>query len=260
MKFARILPLALAAAGLLGCASTSEHPAAPAPEPAAAAQEPPEKEDAEKKDAEKKDSAKDAGEKPDKAEELRKKSHELDYARLSLQLARFDAQAGEGEAQKELESAERALAAATVELENFRTTVRELENADRALDLDRAKQNVVEAEQELAELEAMYAQEKFAATTKELVLLRGRSRLEMSKRGLELENRRAAQQRTFEHPKRERELTEAVAKAALARESAARKVERTKLQQKLDLLKAEHSVEDVQAALAKLEKEAKAAP
>src|SRR5688500_1574965 len=126
---------------------------------------------------------------------------------MSLQLARFDAQAGEGEAQKEVENAERALAAATAELENFRKVVRELEGAERALDLDRAQQNVVEAEQELAELEAMYAQEKFAAITKELVLTRGRSRLEMAKRGFDLEKQRAAQQQAFDHPKRERELT-----------------------------------------------------
>ena len=241
MKVVRTLPLALTAASLLGCASTEERAPAPAAAPASApaAQEPPKKKEDE--------------EKPDKSEELRKKRHELDYARLSLQLSRFDALAGEGDAQKEVESAERALAAATAELENFRKVVRELDNVERALGLDRAQQNVVENEQELAELEAMYAQEKFAATTKELVLTRGRSRLEMSKRGLDLEKRRAVQQQSFEHPKRERELGEAVTKATQTLEAANRKLERSKLQQKLDLLKAEHAVEDVQAAIAKLE-------
>ena len=194
-----------------------------------------------------------------KEEELRKKRHELVYAEISLEIGRHDAQANELDSRRAVEDAERALELARMDLVNFQKVVRELESSERALDLDRARQNVHESEQELVELEAMYKNEQFAGTTKELVLTRGRTRLEMSRRAYEHAQRRAAQLKDFDHPKREHELALAVDKAEKSLLDAKAKAERAVVQRKLDAMKAEHAVEDAQRAIAKLESEVAAA-
>jgi hypothetical protein len=129
--------------------------------------------------------------------------------------------------------------------------VRDLESAERTLSVDRAKQNVLESQQELQELEAMYSQEQFAKATKELVLTRGRSHLEMAKRDLELSQRRSELAGSFDQPKRERELSEALAKTEATLTQARTKLERNKLQRKLDAMKAQHAVEDAERTFAK---------
>lgn len=202
--------------------------------------------------AEAKDAAKEAEQ---KADELRKKKHELEYAQIGLEIARLDAQANEIDTRRAIEDAERALALAGRDLDNFQKVVRELETSERALELDRARQNVHESEQELAELEAMYQNEQFAGTTKELVLTRGRSRLEMSKRAYAHAQRRAAQLKDFDHPRREHELAVALEKAEKSLLEAKAKEQRAAVQRRLDAMKAEHAVDDAERAVAKLESE-----
>jgi hypothetical protein len=226
------------------CASTGEVSAAPASATQAAAE------------GEKKDPAKEAEQKQD---DLRKKKHELECAAITLDIGRLDAQADEISTRRAVEDAERSLELAGRELVNFQKVVRELEASERALDLDRASQNVREAEQELAELEAMYANEQFAGTTKELVLTRGRTRLELSKRAHDHAKRRAEQMKSFEHPKREQDLALAVDKAEKALLDAKAKEQRAAVQRKLDLFKAEHAVEEAQRAVSKVEGELAAA-
>jgi len=196
--------------------------------------------------------AKDAKSKED---ELHKKRREFECARIALALAKLDATANEIEVARAVEISERAFAAARAELENFNTVVGALEQDERRLALDRAQQRVVESEQELRELEAMYAQEQFATTTKELVLTRGKAQLAMARRDLGLVQRRAEQQLLFEHPKRGRELSDAVVKAEHALADARAKLERGQTQRKLDLAKAENAVDDAERAVARLERE-----
>lgn len=190
----------------------------------------------------------------DKETELRKKQRELEYTRLQLEIALMEAKNGERATQESLAAAQRELEAAGVERDNFARVAREIETAERALSLDRSQQNVVEAEQELRELETMYAQEEFADMTKELVLTRGRVRLAMSKRDLELAQRRAEQLRGFDHPKRERELAERAAKAEQALQEAQSKVDKGRAESKLALLKAEHALDEAERELNKAKK------
>lgn len=196
-------------------------------------------------------------EQSDKESERRKKQRELEYARLQLEIARIEAKNGERALKEELVVAERELAAATAELENFARIAREIESAERVLSLDRSQQNMLEAEQELRELEAMFAQEEFASMTKELVLNRGRVQLAMAKRDFELAQRRAEQVRGFEHPKRERELTERVTKAEQALEEAKSKTDKGRVESKLALLKAEHALDEAERDVVKANEPAK---
>jgi hypothetical protein len=153
---------------------------------------------------------------PSAQDKLRKKQRELEYARLKLQIARMGAESGEQAAREAVSAAEHEVERAGVDLRNFLDVARGLELAERDLALDRARQSVVEDEQELSELEAMYAVEQFADMTKELVLTRGRARLEMSKRSLDLALRNAEQLRSFEHPRKEHELTRGLERRAEA--------------------------------------------
>lgn len=176
--------------------------------------------------------------------EARKKEREFDYARIQLDLAKMGAESARGAAKAAQGAAERELAAAKASRDHFKKVTVALELDERALSVDRAQQFVLESEQELKELEAMYAGEKFAETTKELVLSRGRSRLEMAKRDLELSQRRLDELKTHEHKQREKELGERVTKAQQAFDDAKAAARRTDLEQRLAVLRAEHAFED----------------
>jgi hypothetical protein len=221
---------ALAASLLLatGCASL-EGAEGPAPEASSAA-------------AAKPDEAKAAADK--EAGEARKKERDFDYARMQLDLAKMAAESARGAAKAAQGAAERELATAKASRDHFKKVTVALELDERALAVDRAQQSVVESEQELKELEAMYAGEKFAETTKELVLMRGRARLEMAKRDLELSQRRLDELKTHEHKQREKELGERVTKAQQAFDDAKAAARRTDLEQRLAVLRAEHAFED----------------
>ncbi len=180
---------------------------------------------------------------------LRKKQREVEYAQLALESARLDAENDLRASERAVAYAERELEAAERELEHYAKNTTALELDERTLSVDRSKQNVVEAAEELAELEAMYAQEDFAKTTKELVMTRGRTRLEMSRRDLALAERRARFLVEFEQRKRMRELEERVTKARHGLEESRARHAKQKLDKRLGLLKSEHAVEDAKRAL-----------
>lgn len=195
------------------------------------------------------------GETPaDQEAALRKKTRAVEYARLQLEVAKLDAEGSQRAAAQAVEAAERELAAAKNERDHYKKTAAKLELEERALAIDRSKQNVVEAEQELGELEAMYAQEDFAATTKELVLTRGRARLEMSRRDLELAERRQSILKGFEQKKREKELGDRLTKAQVDADAAKARVAKTEIETRLSVMKAEHALEDAERELAEASK------
>jgi len=193
--------------------------------------------------------------KSENEEKLRNKQHELLCAELQLEIARLEAEADEGSAHHALQMAEVELMLAQQELQNAEHTVA-LAEARLELGLDRSRQNVLESEQELAELEGMYAQEEFAETTKELVLMRGRSRLEMSKRSLELAERSAQQEREHDLPRQLEQARLGVGKAEQTAAEASQRVQRGELERRLSLMKAEHALEELRREIEKLESKA----
>ena len=119
-----------------------------------------------------------------------KPAQQLELARLELRIAEHDAKGKTAAAEAEVAKAERAHALARREAESFGSldVATQLEAA--IIDRDRKAYAAEEARAELAELEAMYAAEEFAKSTKELVLQRGRRKLEIAQRDLENTRRR----------------------------------------------------------------------
>jgi len=198
------------------------------------------------------DSAEAKKDEPADADALLRKEHELEYARVQSKLAGMDARLAARASRNAIEAAERELAAAKSEHDHFVGVVTAFEIAERTLAVDRAAQGVVESEQELGELEAMYKAEQFAGMTKELVLTRGRSHLAMAKRELELARGRMEQLQAFEHPKRRRELGDAVTKADVALADARAQGEKGVIEQQLAVQKAEHAIGDLEREVVKL--------
>lgn len=182
------------------------------------------------------------------AKELQAK---LDKAGIKLEIARLDAANGEAAAARSVEAAELEADLAAMALANWRDVLLPLETAAGDLALDRSRQRVKESKEELDELEKMYAQEEFADLTKELVLTRGRAQLEMAQRDLALTEKRSAQSRSFDWPRRERELAEKVASTKRSLEEAQARSAKGALERKLALLEAEEAVTKAREELEK---------
>lgn len=183
---------------------------------------------------------------------------ELAAAQSALQVAELELQHVELGTKLELEEARGEAAAAAREqaeherkLQAFRGTVRPLELDEARLALDRARFSALESEQELAELEGMYAQEEFAEQTKELVLARGRRALEVSRRQLALTERNMAMLDHVELAAKERELVEELEQARLKRALLEQKAAHVELGRQLALEKARAEVSEAQRELSK---------
>lgn len=219
-----LLPLALALA-VGGCAS-----------PSAAAREP---------------GVKDEEEGGAEAASLARK---IEVAHLELELARL-------EAEQEVAQAERALVAVKVEGDKTRLEREAFETSGRAraldearLDLDRSRGRAEDAAAELAELEAMYAEEEFATKTKELVLARGRRDLEHSRRALDLAERRMRELEGFELTGKDRDLEHKRLGAEKDLVEAEQKLAKLRLEKKIAISKAEQEIQELVEKLEKINK------
>ena len=188
----------------------------------------------------------------EKDEALRKKQRELDYAKLQFQITELEMQADERGQKNALVDAERGVRHAEEELADYQKSQKELEAAERVLNKDQQHENLRETQQEYDELESMYKDEDFAKKTKELVLSRGKARLEFSRRGLEIADTRRNFQNTKVLPRKERDLNVALEKARTALEDARAGAERKALSAQLQLLRAEDGIKDLEKEIEKL--------
>ena len=177
----------------------------------------------------------------DSAKAVAEARHDLEVAGLELDLAESKGTAERTKREQALATAEAERAEAEADLQVFLTSELPTKIGKGELDLERARNRVIDSEAELAELEAMYAEEEFAASTKEIVLSRGRRNLTLARRGLELKE--AEQVRLVDHelPKKERGLRRALENKANALAAARRSLERHQLEQRLALTKAERA-------------------
>jgi hypothetical protein len=148
-----------------------------------------------------------------------------------------------------LANAEREL---NLEQQRFRTfTERSAPNRiERAkLELTKAQDRATEAEEELRQLEMMYAADDFADQTKEIVLERGRRRLERSKRDLELRREEFAilTEMTIPQETADRELK--VQKKTQELDQARREVEASKLAKQIERARAEAEIANLEAQI-----------
>ncbi|QDU84742.1 hypothetical protein Pla163_18560 [Planctomycetes bacterium Pla163] len=115
----------------------------------------------------------------------------LEVAEREFEIATLEAEAKLSRSERRVADAERKVKDAELELAGFEVG-RAIQLDREQLSLDRGSNGVEQSEMELAELIAMYEEDDFATTTKELVILRGRMRLEFSRRGFELDQREHA--------------------------------------------------------------------
>lgn len=237
MKLPIAIPTLLFPLALLGCAAQGKgsEAAAPSSKPA------------------------DAGEKGDEADaedKIRKAQRELDYAKVDLDLAKLSTAAESREADQSVVEATQKLEAIRKDRDNFKNTETPQKLAEKQLDIDRSTQFMEESKQELDELEGMYKKEEFASLTKELVLSRGKKKLEFAKRGLELAKKNQEQLTAFDLPKKQLELDQSVERAEKALAEATAKKEKGAIEGSLRQKKAEHHLDDAQRGLEKAQKKA----
>ena len=175
-------------------------------------------------------------------------SHKMEMAELSLAIAKIEVQVSSNKAALAVTQAQSKLDEAKLDLEHFETVQKARRLTEAQLSLDRAGYRAEEAEAELGELEAMYAEEEFAATTKELVIRRGRVNREFSRRSLELSEQALELLANVELPKELRKLQRAVSDAEAGLAAAQAEQAKTDAQNKKKILEARH-------AIAKLEKD-----
>jgi hypothetical protein len=173
----------------------------------------------------------------------------LKTARAKLELAELSAQRSLAEAEQALREAERELAEAQQKMAAFTQVDRPQRQGKAELAIKRAQYDLEEAQAELAELEAMYAEEQFAAMTKELVLQRGRRALEVATLDLELERLSTSHVLEHELPMEQGELEWALAAARDALSQAQQKLLHTKAESQLEVDEARHEVSKAEKAV-----------
>ena len=151
------------------------------------------------------------------------------------------------------------MAKAQKEKAAFESSVRPREIEEKRIAFDSMKQRAKEAAAELAELEAMYAKDEFATSTKELVIDRGRKQLEFAQR------RMAVEAQGFEHFEqhtlvmRMRDLQVAIDDAKRALAKAQRSRAKTVLEHELAVAKERNKRQDLAMEVAEIEKKLEAA-
>ncbi|UCG32784.1 MAG: hypothetical protein JSU68_14095 [Phycisphaerales bacterium] len=123
------------------------------------------------------------------------------------------------------------------------------------LELRRAEDSVKDAEEELAQLEMMYAEEDLADKTREIVLERGRRRLERARRDLDLKRTALANLEEHDLPREAAELRAQAADKASELEGLQRASETNLLDKQIALMEAEAEVTRLQAEIDELDEE-----
>ena len=262
-----------------GCASAERRPE-PAPQPTAAPVEPPaapppaaeqvvEDQEADEAKLEEQIAAKEE-ELEKKHKELEKKERKLAKLERDLRVAHLKLEKAELSMAHSEHRHEVAIGKAEVELE---LTVRRLETYNERnvpsrlawteLHLRGAEDRVNEAREDLEQLERTYSEEEeFADQTKEIVLERGRRRLERSQRDLELRHADAEtlKEATIPIERREHELRVENAEQSLRR--TRENVEPGMIDQRIALINAEgeiirieHEIDDLREEMEEAEKE-----
>ncbi len=180
------------------------------------------------------------------ARKAEKKEREITYARMELALAEMDAELEMHDAQLELQRAHQGQDAAQRDLDHFTKVERLFELEDQQMDVERGAESALEQKQELEELMKMYKADDFAKMTKELVLQRGKFRMEMAQRESELTKKRAADKQAHALAVKELELSQALKKAQDGVNSAEYKLKKTQAHNELELMRARHKLDDAQ--------------
>ncbi len=221
----------------------------------APASTPAEDEAAEKEKAEK--------ERRDLVRKQARTERDLTMARERMRKTKLQNEFNEQQEKLAEEKARRELDLAERKLRTFKeiSTPERLDRAD--LSLQYSRDSVVEARQELEQLEGMYKDDQFADKTKEIVLERGRRRLERAERSLALEDRAIAALKgetlpveLIEQEAGVREKREAIKKLVFDNEMEAIDRKLSILGAEAELIRLEEDLEDVVRDLREFDRKA----
>lgn len=186
------------------------------------------------------------------AKELRGKERELAYLETDQRTAAIDRE-------MRMLGAEHAVQAAQVELDKarhdrelFLTHDKPTELEERRIAFASQTHYSEEAKDELAELESMYQADEFAKSTKELVLKRGRRKVELAERNLAIAARNLEVLEKQTLPRREEEMKRKVADAERALARATKDREKTTMELELAQRRSEHKRSDLVEEVAEL--------
>jgi hypothetical protein len=183
----------------------------------------------------------------DAKRELDNAKKKLDAVRLRLKQAEADDKAALARL-----DAERALAEA--ELKQFDEQDAPNRIAQKRIEAQSVRDQLADDQEELHQLELMYAAEDLADQTKQIVLQRGKRRLVRSQDRLGVEERELAVFEQFTLPRERTKLELELAAKLRALESEKASFAITKLEKEVEISDAEDKVKDVQAHVARIEK------
>ena len=172
-------------------------------------------------------------------------AHSLEVARLELKVAQLEAQSAERAAAQSADFAAREVQQAREALEQAEKSAA-IRTRDSENTLKRAAVRLDETKVELSELEGMYAEEEFAEKTKELVLYRGKSQVELAAAALEVEQLRHELLVSEELPAERSKAELALRKAEVALEAAEVEREGAALRGRVAVMTAEEAVREAE--------------
>lgn len=201
---------------------------------------------------EKKSEAKTKAEKEAKRAKL---TRDLEIAREKVAQAQLamDHQRADDEDAVRKAAAERDLAAAKVEDFEKRSAPVRVEKAQ--LSLKRAQDNVIEAEEELEQLEMMYGEQELAEKTSEIVIARAKRRIERARWNLNIQRQELHNLENETIPLERRELVLKVEAGEIQHQGKLRSAETNMLEKQIALMSAHAEVARLEIELKNLDVE-----
>jgi hypothetical protein len=184
-------------------------------------------------------------------------TRKLDIARQKLAKSGLAAEYAEIENRNSVAKAEQDLAIATTKLQHHEQYTAPNRLARGQLDLRYAEDRYEESQEEMTQLELMYAEEDFADKTKEIVLQRGRRRLERSRTNLDIRSKDFLFLQNHSLPLQLKELQLKVEQASILLDKTRRDAKATELDQQIAILTAEAEVAKLEFELQELDEKDK---
>lgn len=175
--------------------------------------------------------------------EMEKLEHELRVAQTKLEIARLEMENAMVQQEQSLGHERTKLALAEAELANFLDVEMPNRIASEELSLQGAKDSAKDAEDELEQLEIMYAEQDLEEMTREYVISRGRRRAVRASARIAISERGLAALKEFEMPSKRTKLEMGVAQAREAVERAERANAVARMRKELSVREAEVAVD-----------------
>ena len=205
----------------------------------------------EKKPKDKEDS------KEDVEKKKRKLAHDLHMAELGLQVVQLQNQIKLATAEASLRKAARTRAEAAVAYEHHVNGTAPLKIKEAKLGIDSSRFSTEHAKDELNELISMYKADEFAEMTKELVLKRGRRKLEVAERRLKIALTKLEHLEKVQLPNQRDVLKGKLEDADQAFEAARSEVRKAKLEVQIALAESKFKLSELKLDLVQTQKDGK---